>query len=241
MMDPCWRMAEYGLTRIPFQLVRHERRTLSIQVLADGTVRAVAPMLADEYEVRRRLERRGAWILKQQRELATLPPPLPIRHYVSGETHRYLGRQHRLRVQVAEDEGVRLTRGELLVHVRTPERIQRVFETWLRQRASAVLTERMAACQERAGHFGIQHSGEFSLRRMTTRWGSCTREGRLTFNPLLIQAPRECIDYVLLHELCHTAEFSHAPAYYALLGRVLPDWKARRARLNRLVELPYVN
>lgn len=218
--------------------MRRERQTLSIQVLADGTVRAVAPMLADEYEIRQRLERRGAWILRQQRELAMLPPPLPARQYVSGEMHRYLGRQHRLRIQVSEGEAVRLTCGELLIQVRAPERTQQVFETWLRLRASAVLTERMAACQERAGHFGIQHSGEFRLRRMTTHWGSCTRVGRLTFNPLLIQAPKECIDYVLLHELCHITEFNHSSAYYSLLSRVLPDWRARRARLNRLVELP---
>ncbi|GAA4012014.1 hypothetical protein GCM10022631_24930 [Deinococcus rubellus] len=78
----------------------------------------------------------------------------------------------------------------------------------------------------------------FRLRRMATRWGSCTHAGQLTFNPLLVQAPKECIDYVLLHELCHVKEFSHARAYYALLGRVLPDWKVRRARLNRLVALP---
>ncbi|UQN10763.1 M48 family metallopeptidase (plasmid) [Deinococcus sp. QL22] len=113
-----------------------------------------------------------------------------------------------------------------------------MLQAWLRERAEQVLAERMERCLERASHYGIQHSGEFRLRSMATQWGSCSRTGRLTFNPLLIQAPKECIDYVLLHELCHTLEFSHSRAYYALLGRVLPDWKAKRARLNRLVELP---
>lgn len=236
--NPGQRVAEYGTTRIPYQVVRRERNTLSIEVRPDGTVQAVAPLDTREEEIRWRLEKRGAWILRQQRELALLPPPLPSRKYVSGETHRYLGRQHRLRVMIGKEEGVRVTRGELLVTIKVPDRAERVLQVWLRERAEQVLAERMAVCQERASHHGIRHSGEFRLRSMTTRWGSCSRAGRLTFNPLLIQAPKECIDYVLLHELCHTAEFSHSRAYYALLGRVLPDWKTKRARLNRLVELP---
>ncbi|MEF2279913.1 SprT family zinc-dependent metalloprotease [Deinococcus sp. YIM 134068] len=233
--DP--RIAEYGTTRIPYRVVRRKRGTLSIEVLPDGTVRAVAPLDTPEHEIRRRLEGRGAWILRQQRELAALPPPLPARRYVSGETHRYLGRQHRLRVLTGEGEGVRVTRGELLVTVRAPGRAEQVLNAWLRAQAGAVLSERMTRCLEQAAPFGIRHDGTFHLRAMRTRWGSCTRAGRLTFNPLLVQAPRDCIDYVLLHELCHTAEFGHSAAYYALLGRLLPDWKARRARLNRLVEL----
>ncbi|WP_019011208.1 M48 family metallopeptidase [Deinococcus aquatilis] len=236
--NPDQRVAEYGTTRIPYQVVRRERNTLSIEVLPDGTVQAVAPLDTREEEIRWRLEKRGAWILRQQRELALLPPPLPPRKYVSGETHRYLGRQHRLRVLIGREEEVRVTRGELLVTAKAPERAERVLQAWLRERAEQVLAERMVVCQEKASHHGIRYSGEFRLRRMTTRWGSCSRAGRLTFNPLLIQAPKECIDYVLLHELCHTTEFSHSRAYYVLLGRVLPDWKAKRARLNRLVELP---
>ncbi|WP_245872666.1 M48 family metallopeptidase [Deinococcus planocerae] len=137
----------------------------------------------------------------------------------------------------AVKEAVRVTRGELLVTVRTPDRTARVLNAWLRGRARAVLGERLTRCLEQAAPFGIRHDGSFQLRTMWTRWGSCTRAGRLTFNPLLIQAPGDCIDYVLLHELCHTAEFGHSSAYYALLGRMLPDWKSRRSRLNRLVEL----
>lgn len=232
------RVAEYGTTRIPYLLKRMERRTLSIEVKPDGTVQVTAPLDAAEHEIRWKVEKRGSWILRQQRELAKLPPPLPERRYVSGESWRYLGRQHRLRVLTGDAEGVRVTRGELLVTTKSPERVPRVLDHWLRARAQAVLTDRMAACLEHAGHFGVQHSGDFSLRLMKTQWGSCTRAGRLTFNPRLIQAPKDCMDYVILHELCHLKEFSHSAAYYQLLGRVLPDWRRRWERLNRLVELP---
>ncbi|WP_230287370.1 SprT family zinc-dependent metalloprotease [Deinococcus sp. 12RED42] len=230
-------VAQYGTTPLPYRVERRSRATLSIEVKADGSVLAVAPLDAPEDEIRRRVEKRGAWILRQQRELAVLPPPLPVRRYVSGESHRYLGRQHRLRVVIGETEGVRVTRGELIATVRHPERAEGVVTRWFRQRATAVLTERMQVCLERVAPAGIQHDGTFQLRRMTTRWGSCTRQGRLTFNPLLVQAPKDCIDYVLIHELCHTREFGHSRNYYALLGRILPRWKQVRERLNRVVEL----
>lgn len=232
------RVAEYGTTRIAYTLRRSQRRTLTIEVRPDGSVQVTAPQDAPEHEIRWKVEKRGAWILRQQRELAKLPPPLPARQYVSGESWRYLGRQHRLRILIGEAEGVRVIRGELLVTVSEPQRTEKLLNGWLRNRAEGILAERMAACLERASHFGIRHSGAFSLRKMRTRWGSCTRAGHLTFNPRLVQAPKDCIDYVILHELCHLQEFNHSVAYHRLLERVLPDWKRRRERLNRLVELP---
>ena len=231
-------VAEYGTARIPFTLVRRKRETLSIEVRPDGQVQVVAPLLTPEEDIRLRVEKRGAWILRQQREVQALPVPLPSRQYVSGEAHRYLGRQHRLRVLIGQEEGVRVTRGELLITVKAADRAKRVLNCWYRARAQVILTERMAHCLETVGHHGIHHDGTFMLRRMRTHWGSCTRSGHLTLNPLLVQAPKDCIDYVLIHELCHLAEFNHARNYYSLLGRILPDWKVRRARLNRLVDLP---
>lgn len=122
--------------------------------------------------------------------------------------------------------------------VRESGRTERVLKAWLRARAEAVLSERMTHCLEHAARFGIHHDGAFRVRGMRTRWGSCTRNGQLTFNPLLIQAPKDCIDYVLLHELCHTVAFNHSPHFYALLQRVVPEWLKYRRKLNLIVEIP---
>ncbi|MFC3833335.1 MULTISPECIES: M48 family metallopeptidase [Deinococcus] len=230
-------VAQYGTTPLAYSVERRPRTTLSIEVKADGSVLAVAPLDAPDGEIRRRVEKRGAWILRQQRELAVLPPPLPARRYVSGESWRYLGRQHRLRVVIGEVEGVRVTRGELLVTVRKQERTEAVVTRWFRERAQAILTERMQVCLERVAPFGIQHDGTFQLRRMTTRWGSCTRNGQIVFNPILIQAPTECIDYAIVHELCHIKEFNHSQKYYLFLKTVEPCWKKLRRKLNYSVEL----
>jgi predicted metal-dependent hydrolase len=69
---------------------------------------------------------------------------------------------------------------------------------------------------------------------METRWGSCSYDGEITLNPRLMQAPYDCIDYVILHELCHLKEHNHSKRFYRLLDHVLPDWRERKQKLNAL-------
>lgn len=71
-----------------------------------------------------------------------------------------------------------------------------------------------------------------AVRRMKTRWDSCSRAGEIRLNPRLIQAPRACIDYVIIHEFCHLQEHNHGKRYYALLDRALPEWRELRQKLN---------
>ena len=72
---------------------------------------------------------------------------------------------------------------------------------------------------------------------MQTQWGNCSPGGTITLNPHLVKAPRDCIDYVILHELCHLQEHNHGPAFWVLLERVMPDWERHKARLNDMAEL----
>jgi predicted metal-dependent hydrolase len=74
----------------------------------------------------------------------------------------------------------------------------------------------------------------FEIRHMAKRWGSCTPEGKILLNLKLIQVPKGLIDYVVMHELCHLKEHHHGAAFYALLGRAMPDWQERRQQLNEM-------
>ncbi|MGB1009449.1 MAG: M48 family metallopeptidase, partial [Thiolinea sp.] len=65
------------------------------------------------------------------------------------------------------------------------------------------------------------------------RWGSCSTDNVLTLNTHLVKAPRDCIDYVILHELCHLRERNHGTAFYRLLKLVLPEWEARKTYLDQ--------
>ncbi len=75
---------------------------------------------------------------------------------------------------------------------------------------------------------------------MKKQWGSCSTRGSLMLNPHLVKAPKECIDYVILHELCHIAEHNHSDRFWRLLTQVMPHWKEVKAKLDEMAEL-YLN
>ena len=72
---------------------------------------------------------------------------------------------------------------------------------------------------------------------MKVQWGSCSPAGRLTLNPHLVKASRQCIDYVLLHELCHLKEHNHSARFYDTIQRHLPQWRRIKEQLDGLSEV----
>jgi predicted metal-dependent hydrolase len=88
----------FGEKEIRFSLNYVDRKTLAIHVYPDGKVSVDVPLSADIEKVYGKVKKRASWILKQQRQFENYPAPLPERCYVSGETHRYLGRQYQLKV-----------------------------------------------------------------------------------------------------------------------------------------------
>jgi predicted metal-dependent hydrolase len=210
---------------------------LAIDVHPDLSVMVTAPKDADDSAVEQKIHKRAGWIVQQQRFFENYLPPIPPRQYVSGESHRYLGRQYRLRVHEGDKDAVRMSRGQINVCLADPSkkpRIKTLVVGWFRQRAEAVFRELFDAMVSKAERHGIT-ADDFEIRRMKNRWGSCTSEGRILLNPDLIIAPKQCIEYVIVHELCHLQEHNHGPAFYRLLQALMPDWEQRRERLNGCV------
>ncbi|MHB1317673.1 MAG: M48 family metallopeptidase [Anaerolineae bacterium] len=234
----------YGTRAIPYTFRYEERKTLGIAVHPDLSVVVRAPAGASPVEIEAVLQRRARWITRRLDDYARYSPDLPPRDYVSGETHRYLGRQYRLKVVAGTPEGVVLDRAFLVVTVadRAAGRAEALVTRWYRARAREVFEERLAACYPRVATLGVGRP-RLTVRAMRTRWGSSSgaasgatvpgAAGRIALNIKLAQVPALLIDYVVLHELCHLVEPHHGRAFYDLLGKVLPDWRERRERLNR--------
>ncbi len=233
----------FGQTEICYGVNYCDRKTLAIHVYPDGQVIVDAPMTASNQAIAEKVKKRAAWIFKQRLQFEAYPPALPQRQYVSGETHRYLGRQYRLQINQGIMEQVKLMHSRLMVETVNPdktEKVQALLQDWYRLRAKTVFSERYDICVRQVAKLGIEHQKGFQLRFMSKRWGSCTNQGNIILNPELIAAPKDCIDYVITHELCHLKERNHSQAFYKLLAGVMKDWELRRKRLNEMVEVRFV-
>jgi predicted metal-dependent hydrolase len=228
----------YGDLVIPFRVQFQERKTLAITVHPEMKLEVSAPHGSALDRVLAKVEKRASWITRQWRFFEQYRPPQPGRRYVSGETHVYLGRQYRLKVQAGSPEEVKLI-GRFL-HVRAinredVERIKNLLEDWYRIHAQRVFAHRLRGCLESARSLRLTAPVNMVIRKMTKRWGSCTKAGNILMNLDLVKVPVHCIDYVIVHELCHLNAHNHGKEFYRLLTRCMPDWEARKKRLESIV------
>jgi predicted metal-dependent hydrolase len=230
----------YGSKNITFALEYSPRKTLAIEVHPDQSILVKAPTDATIEVVESKVIHRAAWITRQQRQFSKYALPLPAPECISGEGYRYLGRQYRLKLIESQCDQIRLWQGRLEVNTPIPfdrDHVERAISHWFRDRALTIFAERYQYCTKLVSAYGIEHSNEFELRTMSKRWGSCTPTGKIFLNPLLISASKDCIDYVIVHELCHLQFPNHSSSFYRLLTRIMPDWIDHRQKLNSQVEL----
>lgn len=211
------------------------RRTVGIFVDPDGSVSVLAPAGAATARVEQILQRRLRWIRRQQRTVEALPPPPPPRQWVAGETHRYLGRQYRLKLVAGPDRSVRMTGGYFVVTLPDPAdrmAVRRLMEQWYCDHAKALLAERVRRAIRATTWLEVDPL--ITVRTLKQRWGSTTKAGRITFNVEVVKLPLPCIDYVVAHELVHVMIPNHSPAFWRMLSRVMPDWRRWKEKLERV-------
>jgi predicted metal-dependent hydrolase len=235
------RSIRYGEVMIRFRIRTHPERTaprIAIHVEPEGSVLVDAPAQATDAAILAAVQRRAGWIsrrlVESRRRMAHALP----REHVSGESLLYLGRRYRLKVILDAECAVtaRMRGGciEVRAALREPALIRAALDDWYALRAREVLIARLASIA--ASLNGVGTAPPLRLRPMKRQWGSCSPAGRLTLNPQLVKAPRECIDYVIVHELCHLQAHNHGPEFHRLLDARMPGWRAAKARLDDLVE-----
>ena len=227
----------YGNTQIPYRLVFSARSTLAIHVHPDLSVLVEAPDGSQPAEIEKRLRKRAAWILRQQRDFQRYSLGFPPRQYVSGESYRYLGQQYRLKViqNETEPESVHIDRDVLVVSVQDKQHKQRIANQvtgWYRRQAQFIFSERVALWLPHFARLNVS-SPPILVREMRARWGSCTPRGAINLNLKLVMTPKTLIDYVIVHELCHLVEPNHGKSFFDLLARIMPNWEEQKEKLDR--------
>jgi predicted metal-dependent hydrolase len=231
----------YGNDRVDYEVafVPTKKSKVSIHVHADCSVRVDAPEGRDLPEIHQAVLKRAGWIKHHLDEFKRQRAQALPRTYTSGESLFYLGKRYQLKVKSLSGpaSSVKLIRGQICVETgsRDASIIKECLATWYRNRASEMFARRFDEIADQVAW--LRQPPKWRLVRMQKQWGSCSPAGHILLNPHLIKAPRECIDYVISHELCHLKEHNHSPRYYRLLGKIMPSWEPVKARLDGMAEL----
>jgi predicted metal-dependent hydrolase len=232
---------QFGSKQIAFHLEYSNRKTLGITVKPDLYVLVKAPIDTSLEKVKEKLRKKAPWIIKQQSFFLYFHPKTPARKFISGETHLYLGRQYRLKVisdklKVISEE-VKLRGKFLEICTHDSSKVKELVETWYLTKAKdkfQIIAKPMFEEFVKTHHLSL-FTFHLSLRNMPTRWGSCTPKGKIILNPELIKAPKGCIEYVIIHELCHLVHHDHTQKFIDLQTKEMKDWEKWKMKLEKLL------
>jgi len=207
------------------------RRTLSLELRADGSLTVATPRGLSLATIRTFVESRRAWIDAKRALLAQSRPSAARFLFQNGARLPYLGSELALDVSIAPARRVacRCESGSLVIKVPHNTAIRPAIEAWYRRAAATHAAARLAHFAPLVG----RAARKLVIRAQRTRWGSCSARGTISLNWRLMQAPPEILDYVVVHELCHLLVPNHSPRFWAEVARVLPDWRHQRAQLRQ--------
>lgn len=226
---------QYGTKKITFSVEEKKRKSIAVEVHPDTSVQIKAPLDCSIDDVKRVVSKRSRWIITQQKFFEQFLPEAPKREYVIGETHKYLGRNYILKIIISKENKVKIQGSYLLVLTskNTNEEVKHLMTEWYYKRASKMFEKIYEEAFKKFGQYKIQKP-ELQIKRMKKRWGSYTSSDKIVINPELIKAASACIEYVMIHELCHLIERNHSKKFYNLLEQIAPDWKHWKLKLEKM-------
>jgi predicted metal-dependent hydrolase len=225
---------QFGSRTIEFRIEYSDRKSLGITVTPEMEVLVKAPKDTSMEKVKEKVEKKASWIIKQQCFFLSFQPKTPKRKYVSGETHLYLGRQYRLQVNIGDDESVKLKGKFIEVVTNDKARVEGQLQDWYLEHARSKFKVIAEPLIDNFKKYGVEPSS-IVLRDMPTCWGSCAPKGKIILNTELIKAPKGCIEYVIIHELCHLIHHDHTQKFIDLQTKEMKDWGKWKMKLEKLL------
>lgn len=221
---------------LEYSLERKNVKNLNLHVRKDGSVYVSANATVPEEKIDEFLISKGSFIrnaqnkFKEQEQYKALP-----KQYVSGETFYVQGRALRLKVTQTARDKIYSDGVYLFLEVKDQQdttKKERMVKRFLDKQCKAVFGEIVEELYPVFQKYGVAPP-ILRIRNMDTRWGSCLPgKGIITLNKRLLEAPRNCIEYVVMHEFCHFIHPNHSRHFYDFLSMLMPDWKVRKKLLD---------
>ena len=225
---------------IPYLLTRKPVKNVNLRIKPEGEVLVSANNSVSTDFIDAFIEKKQRYIfsvLSRYEEKKKLFQAVPKR-YVSGESYDLLGKSLRLKVEANKEENVYTDGVYIFLKVKDKDDFRHkeiMMSKWLKQYQTTVFEELLQEKYLLFEKYGVTYP-TLKIRNMTSRWGSCQpKKGIITLNSKLIEAPRNCIEYVILHELVHFIHPNHSREFWDFVAMMIPDWKERKEELEKRI------
>lgn len=225
---------------IVFTFERKDIKNINLRIRHNGNVFVSAPQNVPDDVIDSFVINRCKYIKNAVESFETTDISKSEMQYVSGENVTFLGKNMRLKIEKDSIEYVKCDGIYVYIHVKRPDyynRKKNLLNNWLDNQSNIIFSDILNDVHQKFVPYGVAFP-KLKLRNMTSRWGSCLPNKEIiTLNKRLIEAPKNCIEYVVYHELCHFVHPNHSKQFYTLLQVMLPDWKESKRLLENSVIL----
>ncbi len=215
--------------RLPCVVKRSKRRTsVALSVKPDATIVVHAPVYTPLKTLQKIVDTNQVWILNKYTYAKRIYAPTQS-SYAEGDTVLYLGRAYTICYDISPDD-VCIDGDTIRVWATNAVACRLAVLAFYRRQAKTVLADRTAYWIPQVA--GAAKTTKLTVKHMKTRWGSMSTTGNMNLNIALIRTPMPCIDYVIVHELCHQAHPHHQKSFWDAVAAVLPDYKTQQNQLK---------
>ena len=205
------------------------RKTVSIFIERNGTVKVLAPATASDEKVEAAVRSKEYQIFSKLAKWKELNQGKVRRAFVNGQSFLYLGRNYRLRITEKQDVPLKISGGFFLLDKIYLAKAEKVFKDFYRDRALKKIQDRLELLGEKFSH----KPTSVKVLELQNRWASWTPKNGLNFHWKCIMAPVSVLDYIIIHEMVHLKHPNHSPEFWNELDKKMPDYREHESWLKR--------
>ncbi|OWZ82748.1 M48 family metallopeptidase [Natranaerobius trueperi] len=212
---------------IDITIQKRNRKTMELQVTLEGNVRILAPKNISDDDIQNWVRSRGDWVVSKMKYFQDIKEQYTDKQFKVGEQLYFLGKPYTLNIFFCDHENkVELTDNEIQVYTKSEEKevVRETLRNWYFNQTHKLIEERIRYFQK---YFKEQPT-KIMVKEQKKRWGSCTSQNALYFNWRISMAPKEVLEYLVVHEMCHLKHKNHGKNFWNCVATILPDFKWRR-------------
>lgn len=202
--------------------INRKAKKIFLKPQKDNTVKVVIPSGSAALQAKKFVNEKKQWIEDALKHLASIE----YRFYFQGNEIKID------RYNVEDKRRVRFAFGNNILSIKANKEIETVYlyELWLKKIAKKVLPVMAVEISKKYGF----HPSKIGVRQAKTRWGSCSAQNHISLNSRLMMCDDKIIEYVIIHELCHTVHHNHSKEFWTLVANYMPDFKTHYGRLKKI-------